>query len=177
MAFVLQPFVQYPKPALRAARFRLWPQNLRSSWRRVFRLAALSCSCENGVLRVVRGVPSCTAVWRYRLGVQDAALSRRKPGFESRYRYQTSESRINKGNRTKSACRKPRLGVHRTGKRWPSSSTVLAFSARACLHASMSGSPREEESLKPDGELRQGRREGIVAASSSIGPWDFLTDS
>src|SRR5215472_406793 len=33
MAFVLQPFVQYPKPALRAARFRLWPQNLRSSWR------------------------------------------------------------------------------------------------------------------------------------------------
>src|SRR5262252_3577438 len=33
MAFVLQPFVQYPKPALRAARFRLWPQNLRSSCR------------------------------------------------------------------------------------------------------------------------------------------------
>ena len=29
--------------------------------------------------------------WRYRLGVQDAALSRRKPGFESRYRYQPSE--------------------------------------------------------------------------------------
>ena len=32
MAFVLQPFVQYPKSALRAARFRLWPQNLRSSY-------------------------------------------------------------------------------------------------------------------------------------------------
>ena len=39
-------------------------------------------------MRVVRGVPPCTSVWRYRLGVQDAALSRRKPGFESRYRYQ-----------------------------------------------------------------------------------------
>ena len=30
--------------------------------------------------------------WRYRLGVQDAALSRRKPGFESRYRYQNPKS-------------------------------------------------------------------------------------
>ena len=31
---------------------------------------------------------AATFHWRYRLGVQDAALSRQKPGFESRYRYQ-----------------------------------------------------------------------------------------
>ena len=32
--------------------------------------------------------PAAAFQRRYRLGVQDAALSRRKPGFESRYRYQ-----------------------------------------------------------------------------------------
>src|SRR5215472_3122274 len=52
--------------------FAARPQNpsegrVRLEKRRVFRLAALSCSWENAVLRVVRGVPSCTSVWRYRL--------------------------------------------------------------------------------------------------------------
>src|ERR1700739_762714 len=46
-------------------------------------------------LRAPHGKMSACCSWhfcahysRYRLGVQDAALSRRKPGFESRYRYQ-----------------------------------------------------------------------------------------
>ena len=106
------------------------------------------------------------------------ALSGRKPGFESRYRYQIFRiPQKTKEIETKSTCRKPRLGFHRTGKRWPSSSTVLAFSTRACLHTSMSASSREEELPKLDGELRPGTHEGIVAACSSIGPRDFLTDS
>src|SRR4029077_13765871 len=55
-------------------------------------VAGAGWACENNQLWVKRGSGPCRSLhWRYRLGVQDAALSRRKPGFESRYRYQSSK--------------------------------------------------------------------------------------